>query len=75
MNWTDLKLHEDWLIHIAKDDKGVSTGKYILRHLNCPDGDFLPVVEPCECTECRTKVPAGVLKRLPFIINRDKLTS
>lgn len=78
MNWTELKLHDEWTVHLAKNDKGESNGKYIIRHLNCPDGAVLPVLDPRitvpqECTECGEKVPEGIIKRLPFIINRDKL--
>ena len=75
MEWSELKLHEDWLIHLGKDEKGESTGRYILKHLKCPDGAVLPGVEPVICTECKIKVPTSILKRLPFIINRDKLTN
>ena len=73
MEWTQLKLHEDWIIHLGKNDRGESNGRYILKHLACPDGAVLPGVEPVECTECKAKVPEGIIKRLPFIINRDKL--
>jgi hypothetical protein len=73
MQWTELKLHEEWEVHLAANDRGESNGCYIIKHLKCPDGGVLPGIEPLCCTECGTQVPATVLKRLPFIINRDKL--
>jgi hypothetical protein len=73
MKWTELKIDVDWLVHLGADDNGVSNGRYIIKHIKCVDGAVLPGVKPVVCTECHSAVPEDVIKRLPFIINRDKL--
>lgn len=72
MEWEVIKIDKEWEVNQGLEE-GKSTGKNILFHIKCPDGVVLPGLPEDRCSECGILVPEAVKKRLPFIVNRDRL--